>query len=70
MKKNTEISKDRIIYLKEMMKQIVKAIEDFEIDNAFGEYIYADKNRAKFDRLRLELQDELLKIKKEMYKET
>ena len=50
-----------------MMKQIVKSIEDFEVDNAFGEYIYADKNRAKFDRLRLELQDELLKIKKEMY---
>ena len=61
-----KIDKKRITYIEQMMKEIIRALEDFNLENA-DHYIYQSSNRAKFDRLRIELNKELLKLKKELY---
>lgn len=48
-------------YLPQLLHDINNEIEKNDY------YIYASKNRAKFDRLRLELSEKLLEIKKVIY---
>lgn len=63
-----KINKERLNYIEQMMKEIIKALKDFNSEDT-EHYIYQSSNRAKFDRLRLELTKELLNLKKDIYKE-
>ena len=64
-----KVDKERISYIEQMMKETIKALKDFNSENTDGYYIFQSSNRAKFDRLRIELTKELLNLKKEVYKE-
>lgn len=53
-----------IEYLCDMLPKILKKI-NAEYDKE--KYIYSSENRAKFDRLRIEMNKTLMKIRKEIY---
>lgn len=53
-----------IEYLCDMLPRILKKI-NAEYDN--DKYIFSSENRAKFDRLRIEMNKTLMKIKKDIY---
>lgn len=60
------LKKEEITYIEQMTKQIVNALK--EIAKYDNDYIYQIPERAKFDRLRVELNKELMEIKKRIYK--
>ena len=60
------LKKEEITYIEQMTKQLVNALK--EIAKYDDEYIYQIPERAKFDRLRVELNKELMGIKKKIYK--
>lgn len=64
-----KITQEQINYIETMSKNLIKALKDFnKEDNEY--YCYASENRAKFNRLRLELTKELINIKKRIYNES
>lgn len=60
------LKKEEITYIEQMAKQIVNALK--EIAKYDNDYIYQIPERAKFDRLRIELNKELMAIRKRIYK--
>lgn len=60
------LKKEEITYIEQMTKQIVNALK--EIAKYDDDYIYQIPERAKFDRLRVELNKELMTIRKRIYK--
>ena len=60
------LKKEEITYIEQMTKQIVNALK--EIAKYDNDYIYQIPERAKFDRLRVELNKELMAIRKRIYK--
>ena len=68
-----KIRDTQITYIKELSNQIIKALEavqeeqKLELLNSKSCYICSSKNRAIFDRLRLELNRQLLLLKKQVY---
>lgn len=60
------LKKEEITYIEQMTKQIVNALK--EIAKYDDDYIYQIPERAKFDRLRVELNKELMAIRKRIYK--
>lgn len=60
------LKKEEITYIEQMAKQIVNALK--EIAKYDNDYIYQIPERAKFDRLRVELNKELMAIRKRIYK--
>lgn len=60
------LKKEEITYIEQMTKQIVNALK--EIAKYDDDYIYQIPERAKFDRLRVELNKELMQIRKRIYK--
>ena len=60
------LKKEEITYIEQMTKQIVNALK--EIAKLDDDYIYQSPARAKFDRLRVELNKELMAIRKRIYK--
>lgn len=60
------IKKEEITYIEQMSKQIVNALK--EISKLDDIYIFSSPARAKFDRLRVELNKELMAIRKRIYK--
>ena len=60
------IKKEEITYIEQMTKQMVNALK--EIAKYDNDYIYQIPERAKFDRLRVELNKELMVIRKRIYK--
>ena len=50
-------------YICEMLPKTLKAIQQEQKDG----YIYASENRARFDRLRIEITKTLMKIRKKIY---
>lgn len=60
------LKKEEITYIEQMTKQLVNALK--EIAKYDDDYIYQSPARAKFDRLRVELNKELMAIKKRIYK--
>ena len=60
------LKKEEITYIEQMTKQIVNALK--EIAKYDNDYIYQIPERAKFDRLRVELNKELMAIRKRLYK--
>ncbi|MBQ2391378.1 MAG: hypothetical protein II306_06375 [Clostridia bacterium] len=60
------LKKEEITYIEQMTKQIVNALK--EIAKYDNDYIYQIPERAKFDRLRVELNKELMTIRKRIYK--
>lgn len=60
------LNKEEITYIEQMTKQIVNALK--EIVKYDNDYIYQIPERAKFDRLRVELNKELMAIRKRIYK--
>lgn len=51
-------------YICDMLPKTLKAIQQEQKDG----YIYASENRARFDRLRIEITKTLMKIRKKIYK--
>lgn len=64
-----KISKSEINYIEFTCMQLIKSLNDFNEEIKDNSYIYASPNRAKFDRLRIELNKELMKIRKVIYNE-
>lgn len=68
-----EITDTQITYIKELTNQLIsslKAVQEeqrIELLDSPSCYIYQSKNRATFDRLRIELNRQLLLLKKQMY---
>ena len=68
-----EIRDTQITYIKELSNQIIKSLEavqeeqKVELLNSNSCYIFSSKYRATFDRLRLELNRQLLLLKKQIY---
>lgn len=60
------LKKEEITYIEQMTKQIVNALK--EIAKYDNDYIYQIPERAKFDRLRVELNKELMAIRKRIYR--
>lgn len=60
------LKKEEITYIEQMTKQLVNALK--EIVKLDDDYIYQSPARAKFDRLRVELNKELMAIRKRIYK--
>lgn len=61
------LKKEEITYIEQMTKQIVNALKEIASqDNNY--YIFQSPARAKFDRLRVELNKELMAIRKRIYK--
>lgn len=60
------LKKEEITYIEQMTKQIVNTLK--EIAKYDDDYIYQIPERAKFDRLRVELNKELMAIRKRIYK--
>ena len=60
------LKKEEITYIEQMTKQIINALK--EIASQDNNYIYQIPERAKFDRLRVELNKELMAIRKRIYK--
>lgn len=52
-----------IQYICSMLPKILKSIQQEQKDN----YIYQSENRARFDRLRIEMNKTLMKIRKKIY---
>lgn len=53
-----------IDYICDMLPNTLKAIQQEQKDG----YIYASENRARFDRLRIEITKTLMQIRKKIYK--
>ena len=53
-----------IDYICDMLPKTLKTIQQEQKDG----YIYASENRARFDRLRIEITKTLMKIRKKIYK--
>lgn len=51
-------------YICDMLPKTLRAIQQEQKDG----YIYASENRARFDRLRIEINKTLMKIRKKIYK--
>ncbi|MBR2526560.1 hypothetical protein IKE67_08870 [bacterium] len=60
------LKKEEITYIEQMTKQIVNALKD--IASQDNNYVYQSPARAKFDRLRVELNKELMEIRRRIYK--
>ena len=60
---NTEIQ-----YLEQMYNRSINALKSFMIEEANDEYLFQSRNRAEFNRLRLEITKELLRLENKMYK--
>ena len=60
------LKKEEITYIEQMTKQLVNALK--EIAKYDNDYIYQIPERAKFDRLRVELNKELMAMRKRIYK--
>lgn len=60
------LKKEEITYIEQMTKQLVNALK--EIAKLDDVYIFQSPARAKFDRLRVELNKELMIIKKRIYR--
>lgn len=61
--KLTDSEINYIEFICEFLPKTLKAIQKEQKDG----YIYASENRARFDRLRIEMTKTLMKIKKKIY---
>lgn len=57
-----------IQYLEQMYKRSINTLKSFISEEANDEYIFQSRNRAEFNRLRLEITKELLRLENKMYK--
>ena len=57
-----------IQYLEQMYKRSINTLKSFMLEEANDEYIFQSRNRAEFNRLRLEITKELLRLENKMYK--
>ena len=57
-----------IQYLEQMYKRSINNLKSLMREEANDEYVFRSKNRAEFNRLRLEITKELLRLENKMYK--
>ena len=57
-----------IQYLEQMYKRSINTLKSFMREETNDEYIFQSRNRAEFNRLRLEITKELLRLENKMYK--
>ena len=62
--KLTDSEINYIEYICDMLPKTLKAVQQEQKDG----YIYASENRARFDRLRIEITKTLMKIRKKIYR--
>ena len=60
---NTEIQ-----YLELMNNRSINALKSFMFEETNDKYLFQSRNRAEFNRLRLEITKELLRLENKMYK--
>lgn len=60
---NTEIQ-----YLELMYNRSINALKSFMFEETNDKYLFQSRNRAEFNRLRLEITKELLRLENKMYK--
>ena len=65
--KMKKIPVEEINYIRTMCNQLIHAIEEYNKEVKEDEFIFASSNRAKFDRLRVELTKEMMKLRKKLY---
>lgn len=65
---NMKVSEKEINYIETMCSLLINTLKDFNNECKENTYVFSSPNRAKFDRLRLELNKELIKVKKEVYR--
>lgn len=57
-----------IQYLERMFDRSINALKSFMLEENNDEYIFSSRNRAEFNRLRLEITKELLRLENKMYR--
>lgn len=57
-----------IQYLERMYNRSINALKSFMLEENNDKYIFSSRNRAEFNRLRLEITKELLRLENKMYK--
>ena len=62
-----KISNTEINYIEVMAVNLVQSLKDINSEYDKDRYIYSSSARAKFDRLRVELGKELMKIRRAIY---
>ena len=62
------IKEEEINYIKYLCKRIIETLENFNEETKENEYVYQNQNRAKFNRLRIELNQVLMNVNKIIYK--
>lgn len=58
------LKKEEITYIEQMTKQLVNALKEIA---KYDDYIFQSPARAKFDRLRIEINKALIKAKNTIY---
>lgn len=67
-KKLKLIKNEEIIYIQQVMNKIIESLKQVNEELSENEhYIFSSKARARFDKLRIELNQELLNMKKRLY---
>lgn len=66
MKNENIITNSEISYIEFICEWLPKALHEIQQEQKDG-YIYASETRARFDRLRIEMNKTLMKIRKKMY---
>ena len=62
-----KLKESEINYLEFMCIMLIQSLRDVNKEYKENEYIYSSSNRARFDRLRIELNKSLNKIKNTIY---
>ena len=63
-----KIDEKEISYIEFLCNLLPKVLKDFNAEHSDNEYIFSSPSRARFDRLRIELNKSLGKIRKDIYK--
>lgn len=61
------MNNEEIKYLEQMYKRSIKTLKEFMKEQNEDRYIFSSRNRAEFNRLRLEITRELLRLENKMY---
>ena len=63
-----KIDEKEIGYIEYLCDMLPKILKDINKEYKENEYLYSSPSRAKFDRLRIEMNKTLIKIKETIYK--
>ena len=64
---NKRLTNTELTYIEQLMNKIMESLKQVNLELSKDNYIYSSKARARFDKLRIELNTELLQVKKRLY---